>query len=117
MRFYKPTEILVVLSVVFGLSLQYDCTEYKYGDCHPGPNCDNWKNCRTDCCDGGYFLDDRYCDGVEDCRKGQDEENCPNYHFKSKLTKCLRPKKNCMKDSECCSGSCKDGKCWDELCG
>ena len=125
----KVVEIIFVVFVVFGSTLQDKCWEY--GNCDPGPNCTNnvkigenlWKTKCFNCCDyKGYFTFDKACDTVNDCKKldangkSSDERYCPNKNIQSGVMKCLMPKEYCIRDSECCSGSCNDGKCWDDDC-
>ena len=123
MGFHTQVGILVVACISFSLSQQ--CQKKVYGNCDPGPNCD-WcnrdidscsKNSCYNCCDGGYVTQDKRCDGRStSCFNGHDELWCPNHDPQFEGNPCLRPPENCRKDSECCSKSCKGGKCWSELC-
>ena len=118
--------LLLVLLACIGLSQQSSCQKQEYGNCDPGPDCDYWDNSGDDktkcfnCCDDvGYITWDKVGDGPYDCRSGADEDE--RYSDMESLRssmghQCLKPKANCSKGSECCSGVCNDEKCWDERC-
>ena len=117
--------ILLVTFVAFAISLQEKCPEWTYGNCDPGPDCENedpitgeYPFC-IDCCDGGFFSIDNACDGIKDCNDGYDEdesEYCPSKYRQSKVGSCLYMKQNCTENFQCCSNICKDGICWREGC-
>ena len=94
MKFYVIVGLLLVVFVAFGLAQQNIC--HHYGNCDPGPDCENPYQSQTnlepsqhtclDCSDGGYVTWDRYCDGVEDCISGMDEKDCDKNHAQSALS-------------------------------
>ena len=121
MAFQISVGIVLVTLAAFTISLPSDCNDKYYGNCDLGPECDNWNpvsgeyRC-LDCCDGGFFPQLYYCDGIKDCRNGYDENHCdPKYHT-SRDGSCFYMKQNCTEDSQCCSNICNDGICWDEGC-
>ena len=120
MRVFTFVPAALVLFIGSTFSKQDIC--WKYGECDPGPNCDNYdgngNRICVDCCDGGFVPLEKENDGFEDCRKGTDEWDgfFLNTYQKSKRNECLRPKQKCSDDSECCSEICFHGKCWDERC-
>ena len=125
MRIYFDIGLLLVVSIASVMCQQCPTS---YGDCELelDPNngrCENpWdpstnKTKCINCCDGGFVTRDKECDGVNDCKKGRDEWYCNNSTASRKFSTCFEVKENCTKDSECCSGICKDEKCWDERCG
>lgn len=124
------TQVGILVLTCIALSLGQQCPDQERGNCDPGPDCLNWCNkwngCPPDscfnCCDSVSFVtQDKRCDGVEDCPNGSDEKyGCPNYatnYFELGAIQCLALKEECKDNSECCSESCKDGKCWSEICG
>ena len=118
MRSFASVVFLLVVLDGIQLSKQENC--WKYGNCDPGLNCENYPlndltaipRCLK-CCDGGFISWDRENNGKKDCRSGIDEWE---------MIDCR--KSNCNKDSDCCSGYCvqyssagRVGKCWNALCG
>ena len=110
--------ILLLFGVLAGTALTEEKSRcWRYGDCNPGPNCENpWDDdlhrhkCFRCCdglgCDGGYISWDKLNDRVLDCRDGTDEWS---------IARCRSVP--CTYDSACCSGICDDGLCWDQRCG
>ena len=126
MRFIESIIMLMVLFVGIVLSQQDTC--WKYGNCDPGPECEDWDNgldndkCFNCCDDIGFITKDKLCNGKQDCRTGTDEN--PFYCFafgmnlrRSQRELCFAPKQDCSVDKECCSEICRNGSCWDENCG
>ena len=76
-----------------------------------------------DCCDGGRVPWPWVCDGVEDCISGSDEWNCSRKTIRSMFLgdlqpeDCLRAKQQCSSATQCCSGICTNGNCFDPRCG
>lgn len=123
MKFSTLFGVLLVMLVGAELSVQDSC--WIYGNCDPGPNCQNpfdpliGRNKCLDCCDGGYFTWDKDDDVKEDCRNGSDgwyRHSSRKSQESGEVSQCLRPKQSCSSHLECCSGTCKAGKCWDERC-
>ena len=126
MRFCTLVVVLLVVLVGSVLSQRSSC--WKYGNCNPGTNCENPIDPLTDeerclsCCNGGFFTWAKWDDGVDDCTNGTDEpqerrkRDSSNSLKSGPVNRCLRPKQECTLDSECCSGTCKNEKCWDERC-
>ena len=57
---------------------------WRYGDCDPGLDCENWDTNSFEsrcfgCSDGGFFTKDKLCDGICDCFSCTDEY-CRNDH-------------------------------------
>ena len=86
-------KICLIVGILFFtcFAVTISCKCKKYGNCDPGPKCENpWKidsyqrQC-IDCSDGGYFTWDKNCDGVYDCKKGSDEIYCEEYFTRSKF--------------------------------
>ena len=74
--------MLLMFFVGIVLSQQDIC--WQYGNCDPGPDCNDKSNDLTisndkcfSCCDDGYITRDRVCDGNPDCDNGIDED--PSY--------------------------------------
>ena len=103
-----------------GYVLSQSCKTY--GDCDPGPNCENRVDPITkkppcyDCCDGGFIPWEWRNDDIKDCRNGSDMWTKKSMKSRRGL-QCIERKQDCSLDNQCCSGACKDGKCWDERCG
>ena len=71
-KFYTTVAVLLLLLVGSTLSNENNC--WKYGDCDPGPNCENYEdNHCWNCHDGGFLSKDKVEDGVIDCKDGSDE--------------------------------------------
>ena len=121
-----PTHVGILVLTCIALSLGQQCQDQERGNCDPGPDCDNFCNrregCPADscfnCCDDVSFVNQtNRCDDVEDCPNGSDEWGCSDRYLELGAIQCLEIKEVCKADSECCSKSCKDGKCWSEMCG
>ena len=124
MIFIKSVVMLLVLLIGIVLSEQDTC--WQYGNCNPGPYCNDWNNYFKvkdgkcfDCCDDvGYISKDKVCDGYRDCDTGLDEHPsyCSDKNLRSQTDSCFAPKEYCSGDKECCSEICRNGSCWDEMC-
>ena len=114
MTFYTLLGVLLVLLIGCVLSQKDSCKTY--GFCDPGPNCENPIDPNTDypycydCCDGGFIPREWMNDGDRDCDNGSDE--WLRKSIRGGL-QCLEPKQDCTLNNECCSRTCKDGKCLD----
>ena len=112
--------MLILMTFLAGsMSLKEDCNNY-YGNCNPGPNCDNWdpiinKHRCYSCHDGGFWPLDFECDGKIDCRNERDEKNCKPKDLQSKVakkrvkrrgTRCLFEGETCLWDFQCCTNRC-----------
>ena len=72
MKFNPTIAVLLFLLVGSTLSNQNGC--WRYGNCDPGPNCENNEhNHCWSCSDGGFISLDKVEDGKEDCENGSDE--------------------------------------------
>ena len=105
--------------------LLFDCALsgcWKYGDCNPGPNCENYEdNHCLKCNDGGFIPNILVGDGRKDCKNGFDEVydysfdyGFQNWHIKNWYGGFVCKPENiiCGKgphgwNHECCSGKCK----------
>ena len=124
MGIYSNIGLLLVVAIASVMCQQCPTS---YGDCelerdsngrcvNPWDPSINKPKC-FNCCDGGFVSREKVCDGVNDCTKGTDERYCDSSPTSRKFSTCVELKDNCTENSQCCSGICKDEKCWDETCG
>ena len=117
MIFHNIVIILLVTWVAVAMSRQEDCDDWTYGNCDPGPNCENWNytingpRCFS-CGDGGFWPLNFECDKMINCRNGRDEMNCGLQGCRSKRTSCVPKNHICFEKSDCCSKNCLPYRRW-----
>jgi len=126
MGIYSNIGLLLIVSIA-SVMCQTTLCPTNYGDCKPelDPSTGRCINPRDpvtnklkcfNCCDGGFVSREKVCNGLNDCTKGTDERYCDVSPTSRKFSTCVELKDNCTESSQCCSGICKDEKCWDERC-